>query len=36
VQGVAMMLPLGRVEAQIEKLQDYVRVALLNNNHKVD
>lgn len=36
VRGVAMMLPLGRVESQIMKLKDYIRVALLNNNHKVD
>ncbi len=35
VRGVAVMLPLGRVEAQIEKLQSFIRVALLNNNHKV-
>jgi len=31
-----MMLPLGRVESQIEKLQKYIRVALLNNNHHPD
>jgi chemosensory pili system protein ChpA (sensor histidine kinase/response regulator) len=36
VRGVSMMLPLGRVESQIEKLQRYIRVALLNNNHKPD
>jgi chemosensory pili system protein ChpA (sensor histidine kinase/response regulator) len=36
VRGVSMMLPLGRVEAQIAKLQKYIRVALLNNNHKPD
>ncbi|MFV2003666.1 MAG: Hpt domain-containing protein, partial [Gammaproteobacteria bacterium] len=35
VRGVAMMLPLGRVEAQIEKLQNFIRVALVNNNHQV-
>jgi chemosensory pili system protein ChpA (sensor histidine kinase/response regulator) len=34
VRGVAMMLPLGRVEAQIEKLQNFIRIALLNNDHK--
>ena len=36
VRGVSMMLPLGRVESQIEKLQKYIRVALLNNNHRPD
>jgi len=36
VRGVAMMLPLGRVESLIEKLQDYVRVALLNHHHQAD
>ncbi|MBT8132949.1 MAG: Hpt domain-containing protein, partial [Gammaproteobacteria bacterium] len=36
VRGVSMMLPLGRVESQIEKLQKYIRVALLDNNHKPD
>ena len=36
VRGVSMMLPMGRVESQIEKLQKYIRVALLNNNHKPD
>jgi len=36
VRGVSMMLPLGRVESQIEKLQKYIRVALLNNNRKPD
>ncbi len=36
VRGVSMMLPLGRVESQIEKLQNYIRVALLNNNHHPD
>jgi chemosensory pili system protein ChpA (sensor histidine kinase/response regulator) len=36
VRGVAMMLPLGRVESLIAKLQNYVRVALLNHHHKAD
>lgn len=36
VRGVAMMLPLGRVETQIIKLQNYIQIALINNNHKVD
>jgi len=36
VRGVSMMLPLGRVEALIEKLQAYIRTALLNNNHQPD
>ncbi|HEB81508.1 MAG TPA: hybrid sensor histidine kinase/response regulator [Gammaproteobacteria bacterium] len=36
VRGVAMMLPLGRVESQIVKLQNYVQTALLNNNHRPD
>jgi chemosensory pili system protein ChpA (sensor histidine kinase/response regulator) len=36
VRGVAMMLPLGRVESQISKLQNYVRVALLGHNHKAE
>jgi chemosensory pili system protein ChpA (sensor histidine kinase/response regulator) len=36
VRGVSMMLPLGRVESQIERLQKYIRIALLNNNHKPD
>ena len=36
VRGVSMMLPLGRVQTLIEKLQDYIRVALLNNRHKPD
>ena len=35
VRGVAMMLPLDQVESQIVKLQSYVRIALLNNNHEV-
>lgn len=34
VRGVAMMLPLGRVERQIEKLQDFVRIALQENQHQ--
>jgi len=34
VRGVSMMLPLGRVESLIEKLQTYIRIALLNNNHQ--
>ncbi len=34
VRGVSMMLPMERVEAQIVKLQNYIRTALLNNNHK--
>ncbi len=33
VRGVAMMLSLRRVGSQIEKLQDYVRVVMLNNKH---
>lgn len=36
VRGVSMMLPLGRVESQIEKLQKYIRVALVNNDHRPD
>jgi len=36
VRGVSMMLPLGRVESLIDKLQRYIRIALLNNNHKPD
>ena len=36
VRGVSTMLPMERVEAQIVKLQNYIRVALLNNNHKVN
>ncbi|NOR43643.1 MAG: hypothetical protein GQ572_09935, partial [Gammaproteobacteria bacterium] len=35
VRGVAMMLPLRRVGSQIERLQKYIRVVLLNNAHKV-
>ena len=36
VRGVSMMLPLGRVESQIEKLQKYIRVALMDNDHRPD
>ncbi len=36
VRGVSMMLPLGRVESLIEKLQTYIRIALLNNHHQPD
>lgn len=36
VRGVSMMLPLGRIESQIERLQQYIRVALLENNHQPD
>ena len=36
VRGVSMMLPLGRVESQIEKLPRSIRIALLNNDHKPD
>ena len=36
VRGVSMMLPLDRVESQIEKLQNFIRVALLNNGHQVN
>ena len=35
VRGVSMMLPLDRVESQIEKLQNFIRVVLLHNSHKV-
>ena len=35
VRGVSMMLPLGRVESLIKQLQNFIRVALLNNNHQV-
>ncbi len=35
VRGVTMILSLGRVEAQIKKLQSFIRIALLNNSHKV-
>ena len=34
VRGVAMMLPLRRIGSQIEKLQNYIRVVLLNNKHQ--
>lgn len=36
VRGVSMMLPMDRVEAQIIKLQNFIRIALLNNNHKAN
>ncbi|MCK4705933.1 MAG: Hpt domain-containing protein, partial [Gammaproteobacteria bacterium] len=36
VRGVSMMMPMDRVEAQIVKLQNYIRAALLNNDHKAD
>ncbi|MBE9567891.1 MAG: Hpt domain-containing protein, partial [Proteobacteria bacterium] len=36
VRGVSMMLPLGRVETLIVRLQDYIRTALLNNDHRPD
>ncbi len=36
VRGVSMMLPLGRVESQIAKLQKYIRVSLLGNARKPD
>ena len=36
VRGVSMMLPMGRVESLIVKLQQYIRVALLNNDHQPD
>ena len=35
IRGVAMMLPLRRVCSQIEKLQSYISVVLLNNKHEV-
>jgi len=35
VRGITMLLPLGRVEDQIKKLQGFIRIALLKNNHKV-
>ncbi len=31
VRGVALMLPLSRIESQIERLQDYVRIVLQQN-----
>ncbi len=34
VRGVAMMLPLGRIETQIDHLKTYVRKALLENNRQ--
>ena len=36
VRGVSMMLPLDRVESQIEKLQNFIRIALLNNSYQVN
>ena len=36
VRGVSMMLNLDRVGSQVGKLQDFIRVALLNNNHQLD
>lgn len=36
VRGVSMMLPMDRVEAQIIKLQNFIRIALLSNNHKAN
>jgi len=36
VRGVALILPMARVESLIVRLVDYIRVALLNNNHKPD
>ncbi len=36
VQGVALMLPLGRIEDQIVRLKDYVRIALHDNQRKPD
>lgn len=36
VRGVSLMLPLGRVETLIVRLQNYVHDALLKNNHKPD
>ncbi len=36
VRGVSMMLPLDRVESQIEKLQDFIHVVLLNNSHQAN
>lgn len=36
VRGVVIMLQLGRVETQIVKLQNYIQIALISNNHKVD
>ena len=36
VHGVAMMLPLVRVCSQIEKLQEYIQVALIDNNRQIE
>ncbi len=36
VRGVSMMLPLDRVAHQIADLQNYIRIALLDNSHQVD
>ena len=33
VRGVALMLPLGRIESQIDHLENYVQIALLENKH---
>ncbi len=35
VRGVAMMLPLRRVGSQIDELQNYIRIVLLNTTHHV-
>ena len=35
-RGVSMMLPMAQVEAMIVRLQNYVRVALLDNGHQPD
>ncbi len=32
VRGVALMLPLGRIESQIDRLKNYVRIALRDND----
>ncbi|MCG6938325.1 MAG: Hpt domain-containing protein, partial [Gammaproteobacteria bacterium] len=34
VSGITMLLPLDRVAALIKKLQSFIRIALLNNNHQ--
>jgi chemosensory pili system protein ChpA (sensor histidine kinase/response regulator) len=36
VRGVTMLLPMARVETLVIKLQNYIRVALLNNHHQAD
>ncbi len=36
VRGVSMMLPMAQVEAMLVSLEDYVRVALLENGHRLD